>query len=346
MIQDFAILIHGINPDPIPGDGVESLVGFLSALCRKDAHLAARFPPQRVIPIRWGHPQQARPDEGSAFRTDEQLFLAQNRILQAITAVEPELTPDDYLPWSRAQLAQALQRTLLISGIGDVVYFSGVDGYRTIQRILFRTLRQRVEQLRTHGDLQPGDRIRLNLFAESLGVTIGFEFFSLLFGPARKGHELGDVLDPHDLAFFRASASAFVFGSFVSAASQLPLLLQRRQHVIEQFANGSHLDPAHMGILSSCACPRWLLFHDPRDILSMPTRVLFGDCPWILEEWVENQVTAMAPADRFEETHHGYWMNPQVMDTTRSFLRRACDLPQLHPAPGGKQKHKKKRKHK
>jgi hypothetical protein len=72
--------------------------------------------------------------------------------------------------------------------------------------------------------------------------------------------------------------------------------------------------------------PRWLLFHDPRDVLSLPTKPLFGNCPWIEEEWVENKVSALAPADRFEETHNGTWFNPQVIASTRRFLRQACGL--------------------
>lgn len=296
MIQDFAILIHGINPDLIPGDSIEALDGFLATLCQDDEHLSCRFPPERVIPIRWGHPQQGRPDEGASFSRDEQLFVAQNRILQVITAVEPELTPDDYLPWSRAQVAIALQRTLLISGIGDVVYFTGSDGYRTIQRIVFRQLQQRIQHLLCSGQLDPSDTIRLHLFAESLGVSISYEFLALLFGPRRLGHALSDLLDSDMLSFFQRlnhthsksrehpttqadghtfvadgapTGPAFIFGSFIAAASQLPLLLQRRQHAIEELARGDCLDPAHIGVHPSCDCPRWLLFHDPRDILSL-----------------------------------------------------------------------------
>ncbi|MFM9086869.1 MAG: hypothetical protein ACKOPT_01755 [Cyanobium sp.] len=89
--------------------------------------------------------------------------------------MEPELTPDDYLPWSPAQLAQALQRTLLISGIGDVVYFSGVDGYRTIQRILFRTLRERVEQLVTA--MTPADRFNETHLGYKVLQQIGLSGF-------------------------------------------------------------------------------------------------------------------------------------------------------------------------
>lgn len=108
-----------------------------------------------------------------------------------------------------------------------------------------------------------------------------------------------------------SAAPAFGFGSFVAAASQL----QRRQHAIEQLARGVHLDPAHIGITPACDCPRWLLFHDPRDLLSLPTKALFGDCPWIHEAWVENKVSARAPAHRFpsllwsagDPIHPGHW---------------------------------------
>lgn len=327
VILDYAILIHGINPDLIPGDSIEALDEFLSTLCAEDPELAQRFPPERVIPIRWGHPLQSQNAFSAPFRSDEQLFVAQNRILQTIAAVEPDLTPDDHFPWSRAKVAMALQRNLLISGFGDMVYFTGRDGYQAIQRIIFQALRQRLETNLPNCATEGDHAIRLHLFAESLGVSIGFEFLSLLFGPALKGHQLEDVLEDEDLAFYQAASSSarklFTLGTFVAAASQLPLLLQRRQHAIEQLARIGYLDPSHIGLTPTCDRPRWLLFHDPRDILSMPTKPLFGHCPWIQEEWVENRVSAVAPADRFEETHNGYWCNPDVIASTRHFLRVA-----------------------
>jgi hypothetical protein len=79
-------------------------------------------------------------------------------------------------------IAGRLQCTLLIPGIGDMIYAVGPDGSSQLQELIYdQGLIPKIEAL-----LDDNDTARLHVIAASLGVTIAYNFLLGVFG--EEGH--------------------------------------------------------------------------------------------------------------------------------------------------------------
>ncbi len=341
MIQDIVILIHGISPQIDVGDPTSMLRNFFETIRDRSTHIQSRFGDERLIYIQWGHPSS---NQTSKATDDQKIHFAQAHILEKLKGLPLPEGIDDRLPLSRATIARLLQREMLISGIGDVVYFVGSEGYHTIISMIQDRLQKRISILVNAGTISPSDTLRLHLITHSLGVTIGFELVVSLIAEQRvvesyfgyPGSHGGSTVGPIDRAecylmrndasqpsrdFYKQWEGKVVLGSFISTASQLPLLLQRRQDIINTLADGKHIDAGKYIGLGDDSERRWLLFHDPRDLLSFHTKMLFAETPNIVETVVENEIErGFDIGKRFEQTHNNYFLHEEVLRMTEEQL--------------------------
>jgi hypothetical protein len=121
--------------------------------------------------------------------------------------------------------------------------------------------------------------------------------------------------DKLDFEFWREQAACgrLTLGSKVSAASQLPLLVMRKQGLVDQLARGELLDPSVIGITpGGPVC--WRLFYQVEDILGFPSRLLFRDASRIEEFEVFNSL--LPPS-----AHTGYWGNEFVVNAAAELIK-------------------------
>ena len=100
---------------------------------------------------------------------------------------------------------------------------------------------------------EPNERI--HLFGHSLGVTVIHDF---LFGSSKWGmYPFRQKLSGRCLGERRTSNGAtrhngeLTLGGLASAASQLPLMVMRKQVMVDKLFNHEGLDPADIGIVST-----------------------------------------------------------------------------------------------
>jgi hypothetical protein len=111
----------------------------------------------------------------------------------------------------------------------------------------------------------------------------------------------------------RAVEGRLVLGSKSSAASQLPLLLLRKQRLVDALTvPGARIDASVIGIRPD-AGTQWLLFYDVDDVLGFPTRPLFTPERALKEIEVR---TGLEPLS----AHLGYFRNVRVQDEVAALL--------------------------
>jgi hypothetical protein len=115
----------------------------------------------------------------------------------------------------------------------------------------------------------------------------------------------------------RAAEGRLRLGSKSSAASQLPLLMLRKQKLVDLLNEpGARIDASVIGIREDGA-PHWLLFYDVDDVLGFPTRPLFSPERALHEIEVR---TGLEPLS----AHLGYWRNVRVQEEVANLLASRC----------------------
>lgn len=221
--------------------------------------------------------------------------------------------------WSATRyLVNRLRETLLVPGIGDVVYYTSAGGEEIVRGAVYDQV------LDGMGDLREQE-VRLHLVGHSLGVTIAHDFLYGLFAPGntRPGFIFDNNVDATlQNRFFDARQAAqdgrLTLGSITSMASQLPLFVLRVPALIERFyANGSYgIDPADIGI-GPTGGVKWQLFYDVDDPLAFCTRDLYASKDGIHEFQVDC-------GDDLRTTHSNYWLNMTVIAKTAELIAANC----------------------
>jgi hypothetical protein len=97
-------------------------------------------------------------------------------------------------------------------------------------------------------------------------------------------------------------------------ASQLPVLVLRKQALVERLAQGGILDPSEIGIERNGPV-RWLVCYDVDDVLGFATRELYGEP----ESMRQVQVDA---GDFPISAHTGYWTSGTVIAESAALIER------------------------
>ena len=100
--------------------------------------------------------------------------------------------------------------------------------------------------------------------------------------------------------------------SMVTMASQIPLLLLRRQTVVDHYYNDQKLDPRDIGIPLDGPV-RWKIFYDVDDLLALATRNIYISSTAIQDIQVR---TGSTPAEAYTR----YFKNRRVVDETASLI--------------------------
>ena len=302
MKRNILLLIHGMVPETNPANPGNEIYFFWKNIrdSSSDGVLNARIPESQVLSVEWGHQLPTDILDPMQLREDKRVMAAENKVLEKI-----------FSNWSdtcspQAKIAHEIHKSILITGVGDVIYFCGGQGEQRVREVVYRQLFEKLKDF-------INDSICLHIITHSLGVTISHDF---LFNIFRTDHS------PSNIQFNelreKANDGSLELGTFICAASQLPLLLLRSQNVVDTLANGNLLNPADVGVKGDKV--QWLLFYDKRDLLSLLTKALYQQSlvSNIREVLVENDAPGILP--NFAASHTGYWSNATVRNLVREIL--------------------------
>src|SRR5206468_2745352 len=144
-------------------------------------------------------------------------------------------------------------------------------------------------------------------FAHSLGVTIAHDFLFGLFNTEHAPHFVTQKQgSAKATSWFRAwrkkaQAGELKLGGFACAASQLPLMVMRKQALVTRLRNSQGIDPRDIGVLATGGI-QWKIFYDIDDVLGFASRGLYSPNNAIMDIQVNCGGTP-------QDAHGGYWTN-------------------------------------
>ena len=327
MTVNVLVMLHGITVEPEPRDHRAAYDALWAALRRRQPRLSAAL----VTPLglEWGHEPPGSPNE---LRPDQLLTRAENFINEqtsyASLKTDPSpynhmLTPKDDLGelrvgalasrWLlRPYLLTPFKEKVMVRGFTDVLYYCSPDGETAIRRAVYSQFLNGLAPYRNAA------QVRLHVVAQSLGVTVAFDFLFGLFAPDShfpggvpgfvREHRDDVVLQPFLEAYTfwreRRAAGGLVLGSVSSTGGQLPLMMMRKQTLVERLARGERLDASVIGVAPGDAL-KWKLFYDADDALGFPARRVFEPQAAIQEYEVDTHW-------RPDLAHSLYWKNEVV----------------------------------
>lgn len=328
--ENLLVLIHGITTDPEPRDHSEEYRRLREGLDRRQPRLGSVFDDRHTIAVEWGHelPRNVQP-----LPDDQEITRAENalrdrvahekvraagpvvsRLFAGLTAFPAPLLRRVTLP---------IKENVLLLGMTDVLYYCSPDGERAVRRAVYTRFLDGMEPLCS------ADQVRLHVIAQSLGVTVAFDFLFGLFAPASEYPAEGEfpegtpgfvrenrdrpgmekAVEAYEYWRERAQRKTLLLASKSSTGGQLPLMMMRKQKLVEKlFRAGpgeTPLDPEVIGVPKKGAL-RWKIFYDVDDVLGFPAGALFQS-----EGTIQDlEVDTGAWPDR---AHRGYWESDRVL---------------------------------
>lgn len=327
--EDALILIHGMTPTRAPGDHAGEYAGLRAGLARR----GAAFDDGHTVAVEWGHEPKLPgvPPPVMGLRPDQRLTRAEAALADrvAFDRVRRNAGPDDHLLGgfseilSRLLLRQVttpIKEQVLLLGLTDVLYYISPEGEQAVRRTVYQQFLDGLKPFKA------SDTVRLHVVGQSLGATVAFDFLFGLFAPGLEfdGGEPGFVRENPDLVDAvrdfrewrdRATAKSLVLGSKVTTGGQLPLMLMRRQKLVDRLAATPFvpLDPEVIGV-PRAGGPRWKIFYDVDDVLGFPFRALFDAQGSIQEYQVDTNL-------RPDLAHVRYWEEDRVLDEAAALIR-------------------------
>ncbi len=336
MTVNVLVMLHGITLDPEPRDHRAAYDALWAALQRRQPRLSGAL--ATPLGLEWGHEPPGSPD---TLRPDQLLTRAENFINEQTSYASSKADPSPYnhvleaddpsafhfgalaSRWLlRPYVLTPFKEKVMVRGFTDVLYYSSPDGESAIRRAVYS---QFLNGLAPHRD---AERVRLHVVAQSLGVTVAFDFLFGLFAPdthfpggvpgfVRENRD-DDLLQPALEAYTfwreRRKTGGLVLGSMSSTGGQLPLLLMRKQALVEQLARRERLDASVIGIAAGDTL-KWKLFYDADDALGFPARRMFEPQAAIQEYEVDTHW-------RPDRAHSLYWENGTVQREMADLIAR------------------------
>ena len=311
------ILMHGMTPDPNPLDHASDYAALWQALTLRQPALTESVDAR--LGIEWGHEVPGM--RADMLRPDQRITRAENVLWERVgfERVRNDRNPDNHLLGRGAELGSRLttrrltdpiKETVLLLGVTDAFYYCAPDGERAIRGAVYTQFLDGLEPYRG------AENVRLHVIAQSLGVTVAFDFLFGLFAPDEviggepdfigEGQGGAEAIERYRFWRGRARDGGLVLASKSSTGGLLPLLMMRKQSLVERFSIGQFVDPAVIGVPGR-GDVRWKIFYDADDILGFPTRRLF-DAEGTIQEYQVN--TDWRP----DLAHSRYWTNDRVLD--------------------------------
>lgn len=313
MTAHIYIFIHGMTPESQPSSVIPKFKRFWNRLVDAQPKLQSRFDKQ--VYVQWGH--QLPEAELSKLRPDERLTMAQNNVDSRISFDSLKKMNDKHNglltgfwhhDWGIGPLRKiviGLKENIVLRGVGDVVYYGSPEGEVNVRKTVYQQALASLDVYLSDPD------VYFHLAGDSLGVTLTHDF---LYGLFAKNHTPGFIKEAqgddktvHRFSQWRQKAQegTLKLGSLISSGSQLPLMLFRKQGMIDLLFNDQYLDPASIGVRTNNKI-QWKLFYDVDDVLGFSTRMLYAPNNCIREYQVRSGVLP-------EAAHVKYWENKTVI---------------------------------
>jgi len=312
--SNILIFVHGMTNSAFPGNHKSQYLNFFDKLCQANPNLKRAF--REKIFVEWGH------ESSNQIRSDQKIMGAENTVnsLVSYDKIKQIKDPNNKLIHDFSifrALASVFQYPLkgkledfFMFGLGDVIYYCGEDGEQSIREAVYG---QVLDKLRKYKK----DNVELHVIAHSLGCTVAYDFLYGLFAPSKNWSSgkpdfaLNKKYGKEFMEWRKKQISGeLILGSMISMASQIPILLLRKQKVVDLFYQKQKLDPSVIGIKSGL---RWKIFYDIDDILAYPTRNLFKSNQTIMDIQVSN-------TDLPHTAHEKYWINKKVIKETAELI--------------------------
>ncbi len=349
------VFIHGMRTerDPVKAEVFEETYRkFWERLCKAQPGFREQFN-NKYVGVQWGHANvgddlkrhvDRRLTEAQRFvnsRVDySQVKADKDPNNQLIGDFESLIVEFPRIPFARGVIL-ATKEEVMIRGLGDAVYYCSMDGELQVRKTIYEQILNALEGLEEKTD------VRLHIFAHSLGVTVSHDFLFGLFAPEEEFEPKPNEVDPTSSSVEaqrpetgvkepdflkqkqgspeadslyrtwrrKARAGHLKLGTLISAASQLPLFVMRKQSLVDRLSDiklpeeKRLLDPSVIGISSDEEGIKWVLFYDADDPLGFPTRRLYYPRNRLQEIQVS---TGNLPPD----SHAKYWENDTVIQQT------------------------------
>jgi hypothetical protein len=307
------VFVHGMTSDVAPSDPRSpggTYDKFWKALQAQKPALTNLFPNGPIL-VEWGH--QLSPTENPV-REDHRITEVERFVNEQVAyhnikehpGPNNVLTGDWGIPGVR-QLVTSVREGVISFGLTDVIYYCSSDGETYVRAQVYNQVLVAMQPYVTEPN------VRIHLFGHSLGVTIVHDF---LFGLFKKGH-VSDFVEKYQGGGWasqefqkwrdKAQNGELTLGGLACAASQLPLMVMRKQVMIDKLFNHERLDPADIGVVSSGI--QWKFFYDIDDLLGFASRNLYSPNNPIMDIQVDS-------GDLPQSAHVGYWENEVVIRET------------------------------
>jgi hypothetical protein len=307
------VFVHGMTPSVAPSDPRSpggTYDKFWKALQTQKPELTSLFPNGPIL-VEWGHQLSATEDP---VREDHRITEVERFVNEQVAYHNIEehpgpnnvLTSDWGIPVIR-QLVTRVREGVISFGLTDVIYYCSGDGEIYVRAQVYNQVLVAMQSYVTEPN------VRIHLFGHSLGVTIVHDF---LFGLFKKGH-VSDFVQKYQGGAWasqefqkwrdKAQNGELTLGGLACAASQLPLMVMRKQVMIDKLFNHEGLEPADIGVVSTGI--QWKFFYDIDDLLGFASRNLYSPNNAIMDIQVDC-------GDQPQTAHVGYWENEVVIRET------------------------------
>ena len=307
------VFVHGMTPDVAPSDPRSpggTYDKFWKALQTHKPELKDLFPNGPIF-VEWGH--QLSPTENPV-REDHKITEVERFINEQVSyqnlkkhpGPNNALTSDWGIPVIR-QIATSVRDGVVSFGLTDVVYYCSEDGETYVRAHVYNQVLVKMQPYVAEPN------VRIHLFGHSLGVTVIHDF---LFGLFNKSHP-PDFVEKYQGGDWasqefqkwrnKAQNGELTLGGLACAASQLPLMVMRKQAMVDKLFKHQGLDPVDLGVVSSGI--QWKFFYDIDDLLGFASRNLYSPNHAIMDIQVDS-------GDSPLNAHVGYWENDIVIRET------------------------------
>jgi hypothetical protein len=313
MKTNVLVFVHGMTPDVAPSDPGKpagTYNKFWTALQGQKPELKNLFPDGPIF-VEWGHQLSTteNPVREDHKLTEVEQFVNEQvsyKNLKQYPGPNNVITSDWGIPVIR-QTGTSLREGIISFGLTDVVYYCSGDGEIYVRAHVYSQVLLAMQKYVAEPN------VRIHLFGHSLGVTIVHDF---LFGLFNKEHEPDFVTNwqggkwaSPEFQTWRAKAQngELTVGGIAFAASQLPLMVMRKQVMINKLFNHQGLDPADIGVVSTGVQVKF--FYDIDDVLGFSSRNLYSPNNAMMDIQVD-------AGDLPQTAHVGYWENDVVIRET------------------------------
>ncbi len=353
MVVNILVMIHGMIPNLNTKSHFNEYNDFFKALRKKRPSLAQLFESGFTHPygeenlgqeenlnfigVEWGHePPNSEQLPSEQLRKDERLTRAQNFIIDRVSYDKLVKLPDsdtnnitmslfgDFPNWTPVvrNLIFSLRQSIVIPGLGDVVYYCSSEGERQVRSEVYGQVLKQLDKY------LPEKKVRIHLIGQSLGVTLTHDFLYGLFHPEPNNNrnpnqeyrpdfandeEIDQIIRDKFMEWRKkAQNGELELGSLTSTASQLPIFVMRKQELVDLLAKEKTLRAANIGIRTNNQV-KWKIFYDVDDLLGFATRRLYNSGDAIMDIQVDS-------ADNPGLAHTNYWINKTVIEQTADLL--------------------------